>query len=154
MKQLIVINSTGRHRKAPSEFNGTKSLKQVSNQRQLINSISIQKLRGKEDYQFNAANAIGVNSVNDHTSEEQFFSSENGPVLFEPFQQKNYHEEDSMIAYDSNPLSGVNRANMKKDLFAINQEISPKQAPKLGIHHRRNKTATENSNILTGYLSN
>ena len=27
MKQLIVINSTGRHRKTPSEFSGAKTIK-------------------------------------------------------------------------------------------------------------------------------
>ena len=55
-----------------------------------------------------------------------------------------------MIAYDSNPASTLSR-NMNKDLLKINEEISPRQVPKMGIH-RRNKT-TENSNIFKSYLS-
>ena len=48
MKQLIVINSTGRHRKAPSEFSGSKTIKNVT-KRQLINSISTNMMRDRVD---------------------------------------------------------------------------------------------------------
>ena len=49
MKQLIVINSTGRHRKVTSsDYSGTKTIKALT-KRQLINSISTNMMRQKMD---------------------------------------------------------------------------------------------------------
>ena len=48
MKQLIVINSTGRHRKVISDYSGAKTIKALT-KRQLINSISTNMMRQKMD---------------------------------------------------------------------------------------------------------
>ena len=106
MKQLIVINSTGRHRKAPSEFSGAKSFRILTNQKQLINSISTHMMRGKDDHRLNGNHLIVSNAGLDAQSDEQFFSNDNRPNnLFEPFRKKDYNDEDSMIAFDSVPAS-------------------------------------------------
>ena len=75
LRQLIVINSTGpgRHRKAPSEFSGAKTVKK----KQLMSSISTTTLKMDKDNQKGLilpayADALQVNDGNTARGFEQF----------------------------------------------------------------------------------
>ena len=99
MRQLIVINSTGpgRHRKAPSEFSGAKTVKK----KQLMSSISTTTLRGNANLQraliLPAAALTGAQGVSDGNTV---------PGLEQPL-PKSYREEDSInatLAFESNQV--------------------------------------------------
>lgn len=101
--KLIIINSTGRHRRAPSEFQSAKTIK-----RHEVNASQLRN-RSRES---SLVNRIGAEhdkqsaSLPKKAHKKKKSANNNDNLVNENrFQQqarKDYRHEDSMLMYDSN----------------------------------------------------